>query len=172
MENYRGPPLLLAPLAFTNLAQCSARVGNLDEFRIEHAIGSPKTVRAMAASGLGKGLGSLLAEPAGKPLIRPSVRGVGLVMRSETIKDIPWVERAEKPSAIPVEMDDKVVGSAPRMDRWPLFFWGADAVLMALSFWIVVVSPLAGSVAAMVVSGVLTLVGSGLGCAALLFRRG
>ena len=172
LENYRGPPLLLAPLAFTNLAQCSARVGNLDDFRIEQATGSPKTVRAMAASGLGKGLGSLLAEPAGKPLIRPSVRGVGLVMRSETIKDIPWVERTEKPHTIPLEIAAKVVGFTPRIDRWPLFFWGADAALMALSFWIAVVSPLAGSVAAMVVSGVLTLVGSGLGCAALLLRRG
>ena len=117
-------------------------------------------------------MGSLLAEPAGKPLIRPSVRGVGLVMRSETIKDIPWVDRTEKSPAIPVEIAAKVVGSAPRTDRWPLFFWGADAVLMSLSFWVAVISPLAGSVAAMVVSGVLTLVGSGLGCAALLLRRG
>lgn len=126
----------------------------------------------MAASGLGKGLGSLLAEPAGKPLIRPSLRGVGLVMRSETIKDIPWVERTEKTPAIPTEVAAKAVGSTPQTDRWPLFFWGADAVLMALSFWIVVISPLAGSVAAMVVSGVLTMVASGLGCAALLLRRG
>ncbi len=126
----------------------------------------------MAASGLGKGLGSLLAEPAGKPLIRPSLRGVGLVMRSETIKDIPWVERTEKAPAIPTEIAAKAVGSTPRIDRWPLFFWGADAVLMALSFWLVVLSPLAGSVAAMVVSSVLALVGSGLGCAALLLRRG
>ena len=93
-------------------------------------------------------------------------------MRSETIKDIPWVERTEKTPAIPVEVGAKVVGSAPRVDRWPLFFWGADAVLMALSFWIAVLSPLAGSLAAMVVSSVLALVGSGLGCAALLFRRG
>ncbi len=93
-------------------------------------------------------------------------------MRSETIKDIPWVERPEKTAAIPVEIAAKVVGSAPRIDRWPLFFWGADAALMALSFWVAVVSPLAGSIAAMVVAGVLTLVGSGLGCAALLLRRG
>ncbi len=92
-------------------------------------------------------------------------------MRSETIKDIPWVERSEKSPAIPVEIAAKVVGSNQRIDRWPLFFWGADAVLMALSFWVAVISPLAGSVTAMVVSGVLTLVGSGLGCAALLLRR-
>jgi len=93
-------------------------------------------------------------------------------MRSETIKDIPWVERTEKAPTIPAEVASKVVGSTPRIDRWPLFFWSADAALMALSFWITVISPLAGSVAAMVVSGVLTLVGSGLGCAALLLRRG
>lgn len=145
---------------------------NLDEFRIEHATGTPKTDLAMAASGLGKGLTSLLAEPAGKPLIRPSLRGVGLVMRSETIKDIPWVEPTEKSPAIPLESATTVNGSTPRVDRWPLFFWGADAVLMTLSFWVAVISPLAGSVAAMVVSGLLTLVGSGLGCAALLLRRG
>ena len=126
----------------------------------------------MAASGLGKGLASLLAEPAGNPLIRPSLRGVGLAMRSETIKDIPWVEQTDKCPAIAVESATKVNGSTPRIDRWPLFFWGADAVLMALSFWVAVISPLAGSVVAMGVSGVLTLIGSGLGCAALLLRRG
>lgn len=93
-------------------------------------------------------------------------------MRSETIKDIPWVERTEKAPTIPAEVASKVVGSTPRIDRWPLFFWSADAALMALSFWITVISPLAGSVAAMVVSAALTLVGSGLGCAALLLRRG
>lgn len=93
-------------------------------------------------------------------------------MRSETIKDIPWVERTEKAPAISAEVAAKVVGSTPRIDRWPLFFWGADVVLMALSFWIAVISPLAGSGASMVVSSVLALVGSGLGCAALLLRRG
>lgn len=93
-------------------------------------------------------------------------------MRSETIKDIPWVEPPEKSPAIPLEIAANVGGSTSRVDRWPLFFWGTDAVLMTLSFWVSVISPLAGSFAGMVVSGILTLVGSGLGCAALLLRRG